>query len=186
MADGRLKIETAVFAREIVYRGMRVMRYHIAYPAVSGCDVIRMFYEELASSLRAYAEKAAEQRILKFDTLPRSERAHFHEMMIRCTFAVLYEDARYISIRTDFVAADKNIIHRALRLVHTFELASGRMTEPWEFVPGKKRKEIPSEDFYLTENGPVFVINLFGEGDAAKPAPGKKVRAEDYFREVRI
>lgn len=186
MEHGSLKIETAAFTREIVYRGMHVMRYHIAYPVVSGCDALCAFYEELASTLRAYAEKTAEARILKFDTLPRGERAHFHELMLRCTFAVLYEDARYISIRTDFVAADKNIIHRALRLAHTFELASGRMTEPAEFVPGKKRKKIPSEDFYLTENGPVFVLNLFGDGGAVGTAPGKKTRAEDYYKEVRI
>lgn len=175
-----LEVKTEVIYREIRAHGTAVLRYRIAYPVLAECGAINEFYGKMAQTLQAYAEKTADMRAEAFAASSRTQRAAFREIMLRSVPNVAWADERYISICLDFIAADKESIRRMVRTAHTFERASGRICMPSEFLG--KRRAPPSEDFYLTRKGPVFVINL---GGGELPS-GKKTRPEQFVREILI
>lgn len=175
-----LEVKTEVIYREIKAHGIAVLRYRIAYPVLAECDAINDFYRRMAQTLRDYSEKAASVRAEAFVASSRTERAGFREIMLRSVPDVVWADDRYVSVILDFIATDRETVHRMVRTAHTFERASGRICMPSEFLG--KRKTPPSEDFYLTKKGLVFVVNL---NQAELPA-SKKIRPEQYVQEVPI
>ena len=101
-------------------------------------------------------------------------------MMIRSVPNVVWADNRHVSVLLDFIAADREAIHRMVRTAHTFERDSGRICMPSEFL-GRRHTTL-SEDFYLSPKGLVFVVNSNGE----ELSSGKKTRLEQYVREILI
>ena len=180
MADTRLEIRTETMSREIRAHGVAVLRYRIAFPILSGYDAVNEFYRQTAEAVRDYAERTAQARMDKLAACSRAERAGFREIFIKSSADVVYSDASYVSVLLDFIVSDKERIRRLVRLAHTFELSTGRICMPSEFIG--KRKKAPSEGFYLTEDGPVFVENLFGP-DMPQT---RRFHVADYIREVRV
>ena len=180
MASTKLEIRTEAINREIKAHGVAVLRYRIAFPVLAGCDAVNGFCRQVAEQLRDYAEKTAQMRSDKLASCSRAERVGFREIQIQGTAEVVWSDESYVSILFDFLAADKDSVHRMVRLARTFELASGRVCMPSEFIG--KRKKAPSEEFYLTADGTVFVKNLFGND----MLPAKGFRPQDYIKEVMV
>lgn len=178
MANAKLEIQTEVMSREFRAHGVSVLRYRIAFPVLAGCDAVNEFCRQVAAQLRDYAEKTAQLRSDKLASCSRAERVGFREIQMKCTAEVVWSDESYVSILFDFLAADKDSVHRMVRLARTFELASGRICMPSEFIG--KRKKAPSEEFYLTADGPVFLENLFG----SDLLPAKGFRVQDCIKEV--
>ena len=145
MANAKLEFQTEVMSRELRAHGVSVLRYRIAFPVLAGCDAVNEFCRQVAEQLRSD----------KLASGSRAERVGFREIQMKCTAEVVWSDESYVSILFDFLAADKDSIHRMVRLARTFELASGRICMPSEFIG--KRKKAPSEEFYLTADGPVFL-----------------------------
>lgn len=167
-------------SREIKAHGVPVLRYRIAFPVLVGYDAVNEFCRQMATCLRDYAEKTAQMRSDKLAFCSRAERVGFREIQIKSTAEVVWSDESYVSVLFDFVAADKDKIHRMVRLARTFELVSGRICMPSEFIG--RRKKAPSEEFYLTAGGPVFLENRFG----TDMLPTKGFRSQDYIKEIKI
>lgn len=180
MANTKLEIQTEIMSREIKAHGVSVLRYRIAFPVLAGYNAVNEFCRQVAEYQRDYAEKTAQLRSDKLASCSRAERVGFREIQMKSTAEVVWSDESYVSILFDFIAADKDSVHRMVRLARTFELVSGRICMPSEFIG--KRKKVPSEEFYLTANGPVFVENLFG----TDMLPTKGFRPQDCIREVKI
>lgn len=172
------EIKTEALCREIKAHGVTVLRYRIAYPILAGCEAINDFYRQTAHCLQEYAEKTANIRSEKLAACSRLERAGFREIMLRSVPKVVWADDMYVSILLDFIAADKEKIHRMVRTAHTFDLSSGRVCMPSEFLG--RRKNFPSDDFYLTEKGLVFVVNLTAPDLSMKG----RIREDDFIKEV--
>ncbi|PWM00056.1 MAG: hypothetical protein DBY04_00805 [Clostridiales bacterium] len=180
MMKAALEVKTEVLYREIRAHGVAVLRYRLAYPVIAECDAISDFYRQTAYALRDYSERTAVARAEKFMSSSRTERAGFREMMIRSVPNVVWADNRHVSVLLDFIAADREAIHRMVRTAHTFERDSGRICMPSEFL-GRRHTTL-SEDFYLSPKGLVFVVNSNGE----ELSSGKKTRLEQYVREILI
>jgi len=179
MANTKLEIQTETMSREIKAHGVAVLRYRIAFPIFADYGAVSEFYRKIAENLRDYAEKTAQMRAEKLASASRTERVGFREILIRSVPEVIWIDDLYVSVLFDFIAADKERVRRMVRLAHTFELASGRICMPSEFIG--KRKKAPSENFYLTEDGPVFIENLFGN-DMPET---KRFQLRDYIKEIK-
>lgn len=175
ISDEKLSIQTMAHTREIRHGGNRILRYHISYLVIIGHENITAFYESLAKTLLEFAEATAQACVSTFDELSRRERMQFRERVIRATPTVVFEDARYLSIRYDFSSSIHGNGRRSVRLAHTFDLNTDCLADAASFLPKRTRKRIPSKDFYLTKEGrPVFVVND-GIG-----------RGENAVREIRL